>query len=90
MASFISTLFGGKYPSTATIESKEVELKVDYERFLDYEQSKRYLRYKELDKNVHSGDFIKTVEVLVELRYQFHLLGTRFGQRLFIDKNRSQ
>ncbi|MCU4166615.1 family 16 glycosylhydrolase [Carboxylicivirga caseinilyticus] len=64
MASFLSSLFGSKYPQTAKYEAEQEKLKNDYKRFVDFENSTNYKRYKELDELVHSGDFIKKVDQL--------------------------
>lgn len=69
MINIFSLLFGSKYPSTAKFEQQQQNLKADYKKFLEFESSIIYQRYKELDEIVHSGDFEKEVDRLKNQKF---------------------
>ncbi len=64
MPGIFGKLFGSKFPDTEKFESKTNNLKSDFKRFREYENSTFYKRYLELDKLIHSGDFEKKVKKL--------------------------
>ena len=64
MPGIFGRLFGSKFPDTAKYESKINNLKSDFKRFQEYENSNFYKRYLELDKLIHSGEFEKKVKKL--------------------------
>ena len=64
MGGIFGRLFGSKFPDTSKYESKINDLKSDYKRFQEYENSNYYNRYLELDKLIHSGEFEKKVKKL--------------------------
>ncbi len=64
MSGIFSKIFGSKFPDTAKYESKLNNLRSDYDRFQEYENSNYYKRYLELDKLVHTGEFEKKVKKL--------------------------
>ena len=66
----MATIFGSKYPSTKNYENSQQQLIADKKRFIEYNDSNIYSRYKELDKIVHTGDFEKRVEKLKNEKFQ--------------------
>lgn len=70
MANFLHNLFGSKFPSTQKYEEYLTNVKRDYERFIEFENSPLLSRYNELDKEIHTGSFDKRVEELKTLKYK--------------------
>lgn len=70
MANILSVLFGYKFPSTQKYEESLIKVKRDYERFVEFEKSPLLLRFNELDKEIHTGEFEKKVEELKNLRFK--------------------
>ncbi|NPA38160.1 MAG: glycoside hydrolase family 16 protein [Chlorobi bacterium] len=70
MPGLFGTLLGSKFPDTQKYELKIKNLKSDYKRYQDYENSSFYKRYLELDKLIHSGDFEKKVKKLKNEKFK--------------------
>ncbi len=70
MASIFQSIFNGKYPQTAKYEEQLERLQADYVRFKEFEKSAQNNRFQELDKHVHSGDFIKKVDQLKNEKFK--------------------
>ena len=70
MPGIFGKLFGSKFPDTVKFESKINNLKTDFKRFREYENSTFYKRYLELDKLIHSGDFEKRVKKLKSEKFK--------------------
>ncbi len=64
MISLFRSLFGSKYPQTAKYEAELDKLHSEHKRFAEYLNSDQYKRFVELDTIVHSGEFIKKVELM--------------------------
>ncbi len=70
MAGILSNLFGKKFPDTRKYEAGKNQLREDYRRFLELEQSDLLKRYIELDREVHSGEFEKRVNELKHKKFK--------------------
>jgi beta-glucanase (GH16 family) len=70
MPGIFARLFGSKFPNTVKYESRINNLKSDFKRYQEYENSTYYKRYSELDKLIHSGDFEKKVKKLKTEKFE--------------------
>lgn len=59
-----SFLFGGKYPSTKSYESKCIQHEADYKRYQEYASSSELARYNELKALLETSDFKAKVNKL--------------------------
>lgn len=60
----------GFYPKTAAIESKHQTLLSEFNKIKEVEKSAEFSRYLQLDKLVHSSDFIERKKKLESLTYK--------------------
>lgn len=80
MANILSVLFGYKFPSTQKYETYLINEKRDYERFVEFKKSPLLLRFKELDKEIHTGSFEKKVKELKSLKFKNSLQWRQLDQ----------
>ncbi len=70
MANIFATLFGSKFPNTEKYENELKNLKGDFERFNNIQESEDLKRYYELDTLVHSGDFKQKIIKLKKEKFK--------------------
>ncbi len=70
MALLAGIFFGSKFPNTAKYEASQISLIEDRKRFEEFGDSPLYKRYLELDKLVHTGEFVKRVKDLKNKRFK--------------------
>lgn len=70
MAGIFGSLFGGKFPDTVKFEAEQNQLQDDYKRFKEIESSALLQRYRELDQEIHSGEFEKRVNDLKNKKFK--------------------
>lgn len=70
MAGFLSSLFGGKYPSTAKYERNTQKRAADFKKYQEFATSAAFRRYTELDELVHTGEFEKRVHILKNEKFK--------------------
>ncbi|MGQ1890579.1 glycoside hydrolase family 16 protein [Thermophagus sp. OGC60D27] len=70
MAGILNILFGRKFPDTQKYEDRQNQLRSDFARYLEIENSSLYQRFQELDRIIHSGEFEKKVEDLKRKKFK--------------------
>ncbi|GAF05489.1 hypothetical protein JCM21142_104226 [Saccharicrinis fermentans DSM 9555 = JCM 21142] len=70
MANIFSRLFGSTFPSTEKYENEYNHLRKEQERYHQLEKSASIIRYFELDKLVHSGEFKQKVLKIKKERFK--------------------
>jgi hypothetical protein len=70
MAGILGSIFGNKFPNTEKYEATQNQLRENYEKFLEIKESSLWLRYQELDRKVHSGEFENRVNELKNKKFK--------------------